>query len=148
MESLYGKKHAWKDQAVKPGENLLKDVSGDLFDIQLQADLAGAKEFGIKCRGAAVTYSSVKGTLACLGKEARTDAPNGQITLRILVDRTSIEVFANDGKVSMSSCFLAKPEDAGLELFAAGGSPKILSMTVYELKSAWGKAGQSGSADK
>ncbi|MGD0092476.1 MAG: GH32 C-terminal domain-containing protein [Planctomycetota bacterium] len=143
IESLYGKKHAWKDQAVKPGENLLKDVSGDLFDIQLQADLAGAKEFGIKCRGAAVTYSSVKGTLACLGKEARTEAANGLLTLRILVDRTSLEVFANDGKVSMSSCFLPKPEDAGLELFSAGASPKILSMTVYELKSAWGKAGQS-----
>jgi sucrose-6-phosphate hydrolase SacC (GH32 family) len=73
------------------------------------------------------------------------DAPNGQITLRILVDRASIEVFLSDGKVSMSSCFLPGPENAGLELFSAGGNPRILALIVYELKSAWptSKAGKN-----
>jgi sucrose-6-phosphate hydrolase SacC (GH32 family) len=116
--------------------------------IQLQVDLAGAKEFGVKCRGEAVTYSAGKEALTCLGREAKVDTANGQITLRILVDRTSIEVFANDGKVSMSSCFLPDPGKAGLELFCDGGSPKILSMTVYELKSAWAQTGQSRSVDR
>jgi hypothetical protein len=51
-----------------------------------------------------------------------------------------------DGKVSMSSCFLPDPENTGLELFSDGGRPKILSVTVYELKSAWAKAGQLFSA--
>ena len=106
----------------------------------MQVDLAGAREFGIKCRGEAVTYSAEKGTLTCLGKEAKVDAENGRLTLRILVDRTSMEVFANDGKVSMSSCFLPGPENAGLELFSTGGNPKILSMTVCELKSIWPKS--------
>jgi sucrose-6-phosphate hydrolase SacC (GH32 family) len=84
-----------------------------------------------------VTYSAEKKTLTCLGKEAPVEAANGRITLRILVDRTSIEVFANDGKVVMTSCFLPNSDNAGLELFFDGGSPKILSMAVYELKSAW-----------
>jgi sucrose-6-phosphate hydrolase SacC (GH32 family) len=148
IESIYGKKHAWKGKTIEPGENFLKDVSGSLFDIQLQVDLAGAKEFGVKCRGEAVTYSAGKEALTCLGREAKVDTANGQITLRILVDRTSIEVFANDGKVSMSSCFLPDPGKAGLELFSDGGSPKILSMTVYELKSAWAQTGQSRSVDR
>jgi sucrose-6-phosphate hydrolase SacC (GH32 family) len=144
IKSIHGKKHAWKDEAVKPGGNLLKDVSGDLFDIQLQVDLAGAREFGIKCRGEAVTYSAEKKTLTSLGREAPVEAANGRITFRILVDRTSIEVFANDGKAVMTSCFLPDSKNAGLELFSEGGSPKILSMTVYELKSAWpmSKAGE------
>jgi sucrose-6-phosphate hydrolase SacC (GH32 family) len=137
IKGIYGKEHVWKDKLVKPGENLLKDVSGGLYDIQLLVDLAGAKEFGIKCRGEAVTHSAEKKALTCLGRTVPVDPANGRITLRILVDRTSIEVFANDGKVSMTSCFLPDPEKAGLELFSAGGSPKILSMTVYELKSAW-----------
>ena len=84
-----------------------------------------------------MTYSAEKKTLSCLGREVPVDAANGQINLRILVDRTSLEVFANDGKVSMSSCFLPEPARMGLELFAAGGSPRILSMTVSELKSIW-----------
>ncbi|MGO9108699.1 MAG: glycoside hydrolase family 32 protein [Thermoguttaceae bacterium] len=137
IKSIYAKEHIWKNKTVRPGENLLKDVSGDLFDIQLQVDLAGAQDFGIKCRGYAVTYSSEKKTLTCLGRTAPVDAVNGQIILRILVDRTSIEVFANDGKVSMSSCCLTDKEKAGLELFSDGPSPKIASMTVYELKSIW-----------
>jgi sucrose-6-phosphate hydrolase SacC (GH32 family) len=149
IESLYEKKHAWKDKTVEPGENLLKDVSGGLFDVQLQVDLAGARKFGVNCRGEAVTYSAEKERLTCLGREAKVDAVNGQVTLRILVDRTSIEVFANDGKVSMSSCSLPDPQQAGLELFSDGGRPKILFMTVYELKSAWAKGGgQSLSVDR
>jgi sucrose-6-phosphate hydrolase SacC (GH32 family) len=146
ISSLYARKHAWKQRAITPGENLLKDVSGELFDIQLRVELAGAREFGLKCRGEAVTYSAETGALTCLGREARVDAANGQLTLRLLVDRTSLEVFDNNGKVSMSSCFLPGPENAGLELFSVGGSPKIRSMTIYELRSAWptSKAGKTG----
>jgi sucrose-6-phosphate hydrolase SacC (GH32 family) len=137
IKNLYGKNHTWKNQTLKPDENPLKDVAGGLYDIQMQVDLAGAKNFGIKCRGAAVTCSAEKEKLTCLGKEAPIDLSNGEITLRILVDRTSLEIFANDGKVVMTSGFLPAPEMTGLELFADGGNPKILSMTVHELKSAW-----------
>ena len=137
IESLYKRKHSWKNRIIKPNENILKNIAGELFDIHLQIELAGAREFGITCNGEAVSYSVRKGTLTCLGREARVDAAHGQISLRILVDRTSLEVFANDGKVSMSSCFLPRPERAGLEIFADGGSSKIVSMTVHELKSMW-----------
>ena len=131
------RQHVWKDLTVKPGENPLKDVPGELFDIQLQADIGTAKSFGVKWRGEAVTYFAEKQTLSCLGREAMVTAENGRLTLRILIDRTSIEVFANDGKVSMSSCFLPKPDSTGLECFAEGGDLKTLSITVNELTSAW-----------
>jgi fructan beta-fructosidase len=137
IASLRKKKHTWKDITIKPNENLLKDIPGELFDIELQVELAGAGEFGVKCKGEAVTYSAEKGTLTCLGREAKVNAVNGQITLRLIIDRTSMEVFANDGQVSMSSCFLPGPEKAGLELFSAGGNPRIRSLTVCELKSIW-----------
>jgi sucrose-6-phosphate hydrolase SacC (GH32 family) len=145
IESLYERRHVWKDTSIKPGENLLKDISGELLDIQLQVELAGAREFGVYCRGEGVTYSAERGMLTCLGREAKVDAQSDQITLRILVDRASVEVFAGDGKMSMSSCFLPGPENAGLELFSAGGNPRILALTVYELKSAWptSKAGKN-----
>ena len=137
IKTIFGKKYAWNNQTLKPGENLLKGITGDLFDIQLRVALAGAREFGIKCHGQAVTYSAEKKTLTCLGRQAPLEADNDTITVRILVDRTSIEVFGNDGRVSMSSCFLPGPENTGLELFSDGGNPKILSLTICELKSIW-----------
>jgi hypothetical protein len=43
----------------------------------------------------------------------------------------------NDGRVSMTSCFLPKPEEKSLEIYAAGGAARIVSLKVYELRSAW-----------
>lgn len=137
IDRLYAEQHVWKNKPLEPGENLLQGIPGELFDIQVQVALVDAREFGIKCRGEAVTYLAGKQTLRCLGREAPLATPNGQLNLRILVDRTSIEVFANGGKVSMSSCFLPHPENTGLDLFFSGGAPRIESMIVRELKSAW-----------
>jgi sucrose-6-phosphate hydrolase SacC (GH32 family) len=137
IASLRKKKHNWKDTTIKPNENILRDIPGELFDIQLQVELAGASEFGVKYKGEAITYSAEKGALTCLGREAKVNAANGQMTLRIIIDRTSMEVFANDGQVSVSSCFPLGPEKASLELFSASGSSRIRSLTVNELKSIW-----------
>ena len=137
IHGLYGKKHEWKNKEIKPGENLLNGVSGELFDIQLQVDLRGASEFGIRCGNEAVTYFAEKDTLVCLGREAKVPTTSGRITLRILVDRTSIELFAADGRVSMSSCRLPGGQNEGLELLRKGGNPRVVSMVVNELKPAW-----------
>ncbi len=137
IKSLYGETHSWKDTIIKPGENLLKDVAGELFDIELRADIGSAKSFGIKWRGAAVTYSVENQTLNCLGHKSKVPAADGQITLRILIDRTSTEVFANDGRISVSSCYLPKAQSEGLELFTKGDDLKVRSLTVRELKSTW-----------
>jgi sucrose-6-phosphate hydrolase SacC (GH32 family) len=139
ITSLYAKKHVWKDLILEPGTKPLSEVSGDLLDIQLQADVAGTKAFGVKWRGQTITYSTARKTLACFGREAPLDAAGGLPTLRVLIDRSSIEVFGGDGKVSMSSCYLPGPNAAGLELFCDGGRCRIASMAVYELHSAWAK---------
>ena len=137
IETLYGEKHVWQKTLLRPGENPLKDLSGDLFDVQLQVDVGGVKEFSFKCRGRTEVYCALRKTLNCLGKETLVDATDGRLTLRFLVDRTSVEVFANDGMASMTGWFLPKPGGHALELFADGGIATIESMTVYKLKSAW-----------
>lgn len=76
--------------------------------------------------------------LTALGRSAPLEPANGRIRLRILVDRTSQEVFANDGLVSMASCFLPTADGKPLAIYAVGGKAKITSMNVWELKSAWG----------
>jgi sucrose-6-phosphate hydrolase SacC (GH32 family) len=62
---------------------------------------------------------------------------SNRITLQILVDRTSLEVFGNNGKVSMTSCFLPDPKNQSLEIYAVGAPAKIISLKVYPLHSAW-----------
>jgi hypothetical protein len=37
----------------------------------------------------------------------------------------------------MTSCFLPKPDDKSLAVYATGGAAKIVSLQVFELRSAW-----------
>ncbi|HPO11941.1 MAG TPA: glycoside hydrolase family 32 protein [Candidatus Hydrogenedentes bacterium] len=139
ITSLYDKKLSWADVTVNPGENILKGVKEELVDVSLEVELAGAEAFSLKLHGESVQYSVKDKTLTCLGKTAPVEAVDGRIKLRALVDRASIEVFANDGKVVMSSCFLPEPKNKSLEFFTVGGPVKIVVMDVNSLKSSWKK---------
>jgi fructan beta-fructosidase len=139
IERLHTRKHEWKNLALKPGENPLAGITGELFDIRAEIELGEATEVGFKVRGEPVTYSLLEERLSSLGKQAPLTPSGHRIQLQLLVDRSSIEVFANEGKVSMSSCFLPRQSNRGLELFANGGPARIRSLQVYELKSAWTK---------
>ncbi|HVY72117.1 MAG TPA: glycoside hydrolase family 32 protein [Verrucomicrobiae bacterium] len=134
---LHTRKHEWNNLALNPGENPLADIKGELFDIQAEIDLGEAGEVGFNLRGEPVVYSLLDRRLASLGKQAPLDPVNSRIQLQILVDRSSLEVFANHGKVSMSTCFLPKAREQGLQIYAKGGPARIRSLTVYELKSIW-----------
>jgi sucrose-6-phosphate hydrolase SacC (GH32 family) len=116
-------------------------VNAELLDIEIEFEPRQAPgqsaEFGIDLRGERLLYSAKNRTLSFLGKSAPVDLIDGRVRLRILVDRTSVEVFANDGRVPMSFCWLPKPEPRRLGLFVGGGVTKIVSLRVHELKSAW-----------
>ena len=142
IESLRESDHAVNDRVLHPDENALAEISGDLFDIDAQFELIDAAEFGFKIRGETITYSVKDKAISCLGKSAPLSPIEGRIQIRILVDRASLEVFGNDGTISMTSCFLPKVRDRAIGTFAKGGSIKIVSMHVYSLRSAWGTGGQ------
>lgn len=140
IETLHGEAHQWSDVSLKPGDNPLAKVKGDLFHIRAEFELGDAHVIGFKVRGEPVSYTVKDGTLSALGS-APLAPENGRVKLELLVDRTSIETYANEGRVSLTSCFLPKLANKDLEVFAHGGTAKIVSLEVFELKSAWRKAG-------
>ncbi|NLX21232.1 MAG: glycoside hydrolase family 32 protein [Phycisphaerae bacterium] len=137
IERLYTPPHNLASQTLHPGQNPLADLQGDLFDIQAQWNPQEAETCGFVIRGERVTYDVKQHQLTCLGRSAELQPIEGKIELRILVDRSSIEIFANAGRVSMSSCFLPKPEDHSLAAFATGGPVQMTSLRVHRLRSAW-----------
>ena len=127
----------WQDKTLKPGDNLFSGHKGELFDIRGEFELGDAKALGIRVRGQAVQYDVAAKTLSCLGKSAPLSSENGRIKLQILVDRTSLEVFGNDGRAVLTSCFLPPDDNQTLETYCQGGSTKLVSAAVYPLKSIW-----------
>ena len=72
-----------------------------------------------------------------MGGQALVEPIGGFIQLEILVDRASIEIFANNGEVVLSSCFMPAKGDDDLTLWTQGGELYVDSISVYTLKSAW-----------
>ncbi|HYW34461.1 MAG TPA: glycoside hydrolase family 32 protein [Balneolaceae bacterium] len=60
---------------------------------------------------------------------------NGLIHLHILVDRSSVEVFANEGKRVITDDIYPRLSSDGLQLFARGGTLKISSLDIWKLHS-------------
>lgn len=137
IRRLYTQGYRWRDKVLQPGENWLEGIKGDLFDIHLEVELRNASVLGFRIRGEEILYKVNERTLSCLGRSAPLEPKENRLQLRILVDRTSLEVFGNKGRVSMSSCFLPDPQDNSLNLFTVGGSVRVRSLKIYPLRSAW-----------
>jgi sucrose-6-phosphate hydrolase SacC (GH32 family) len=136
IATLHAQEHAWHDLVMQPGENPLADVTGELFDIRAEIEVGAQSVFEFTLRGQPISYSAAEQQITVLGKSAHVTPVDGRIQLQILVDRTSIEVFVNAGRISFTSCCLPDPDNRALEFNAASGV-KVRSMQVYELKSAW-----------
>ncbi len=133
-------RYLWRYTPLKPGENLLSAISGELFEIQSEIELGSASEVGFTLRGTPAVYNVSDKTLSCDGRKANLAPVDGSIKLHILVDRTSIEIFANDGRVCIFRCFPLDTNDTSLQVFARGGQAKIQNLKVWKLKSIWSGA--------
>jgi fructan beta-fructosidase len=71
------------------------------------------------------------------GRYAATLEQNANIKLHVFVDRSSVEVFANDGERVLSERIYPPPGSDGIELYAHGDGAKISSLTLWQLDSIW-----------
>ncbi len=137
LAGLYGTGQQWHDLPLAPGDNPLQALSGDLWDVEAELEIGTATALRLRVRGEDVRYDVSAQTLAMLGRTAPLKLDGHRLTLRLLVDRPSLEVFGNDGQVSVTSCFLPPPDDHSLALMADGGTAKIISLTLHPMRSAW-----------
>ncbi|MFQ5810773.1 MAG: GH32 C-terminal domain-containing protein, partial [Armatimonadota bacterium] len=99
IELLHERRHAFDGRRIGEGDNPLKDIAGDLFHILAEFEIGEAQELGFVIRGVPVTYDVGRRELSCRDKKAALGPSDGRIRLALLVDRMSIEIFANDGRV-------------------------------------------------
>lgn len=68
---------------------------------------------------------------------------DGTIRLRIFVDQSSVEVFANNGEVTLTALMFPDPESTVIELFSEGGKTVMKDFHAWELASIWGVGPES-----
>jgi len=110
---------------------------GELLHIQVAIDPSDVKRIVLTLRGEVITYDAVEQTLRCGDKSAPLPVVDGHIQLEILVDRLSIEIFGNAGRIYMPMGKALDLNNTSLSISAEGGKAKIHSLNVHQLNSAW-----------
>ena len=145
IELLYDKDYTWEEENLIPGlnKNLVKRVNHDCLHIKGEFDLKSCNNFGFMIRkgrnrpGTELLYDARRGIISLLGSKAPLLPRGNKITLEILVDRASIEVYANGGEVVISNCFTPTEKADDLVLFNKGGELGVDKLSIYEIESAW-----------
>jgi fructan beta-fructosidase len=136
IAALYGQVHRWQDHTLAAGDNLYPPGTAELFDIDIELAAETDAVFSTIIRGIELRYDADNQTLSFQGTTAPLPPENGRVRLRLLVDRTSLEIFGNSGDVSLSLCFLPEAADRNL-VFRADKSMQISRIEARELNSAW-----------
>ena len=118
-------------------------LSGDLLDLEMVLDLKmpattdttvviNAEIFGQK-----ISYNLGNQKIDLGGVKAPLVPIKNQIKLRLITDRTSIELFANDGIVQIAKCFVNKDKvPANMAIFGNKDLAEI-KIKSFQLKSVW-----------
>ena len=137
VEKLHDHRRTWTDTALRPDSNPLAGIRGELLHIRGDLAAGDASELGFVIRGVPIAYSVDRQELSCQGKTAPLRLVGGGIRLELLVDRTSIEIFGNDGRVYMPMGMSPAADDTSIQVYAKTGTAKIRSLEVCSLRSIW-----------
>jgi fructan beta-fructosidase len=136
ITTLRDGKNLLTPQPVKEAATLAENL--DAFDAELILQLQDSKGFTLDLRGTKLVYDAAKETLTCKGVTVPLKSPAYGIQLRILVDRGSVEVFTDAGRVAMSVAAIPDEKKQALELMPNGGT-LVVRGGVWRMKSAWEK---------
>lgn len=145
------KKGSFKVNKVREVKKLLKENSG-AYEIEVKVKNVNANEFGFQLynsKGEEVSFSYNLSTKqfsmdrAQSGKTsfskhfaAVTSAPIKQqstYTLRLLIDKCSIEAFDGDGKFAMTNLVFPSEPYNDMKFYSKDGSCQVMSLNVYQL---------------
>ncbi|MER7251855.1 glycoside hydrolase family 32 protein [Kribbella sp. NPDC000426] len=147
LERLSRTRHNWPARVLSPGSPWQLGTASPLLRITCDVTLAPAGTLTLNIYGTQVSVTSR--SIALLppdhphapAAERQTGTVAEQPTigevrkLDIVVDTTSVEVFANDGEASLTAC--VQPGHLGLTLTASGADCTLGELEVVELASIW-----------
>jgi beta-fructofuranosidase len=125
---------------------LLPSVQGDALEIIVDIDPGDAEEYGLRVLASPdqseftpILHHRANNRLSVGISRPQQDgnltlATGENLHLHIFVDCSVIEVFANGHTCVTGRAYTANPDSIGVALYARGGTAKLRSMRVFEMK--------------
>ena len=137
LASLRGRKHEWTEITLAKGDDPLRMLKGDLFEITLDFSPGRSERFGLDLRGTPLVYDTPRQELVCKDTRVPLSPREGRVRLHVFLDRGSIEVFGDDGRVALSIAAVPEDSNRSIGILSRGDPTKVHSLVVHELRSAW-----------
>lgn len=143
MQKLRREKTEHKEVLIKDNELELKGISGDSFELKCTFEFDKVEQFGIKMRynsdineETVMFYDTVEEKLVFDrskdGFHKKEDGQrrcyvknNGKLKANIFMDKSSIEIFINDGEETFTSRIYPSEESTDVVFFSKGGEIKL-----------------------
>ena len=128
-------------------------IGGNSFELILDMESADASQFGVKVcvspdgqEETVIYYDATEGKLKVdTRKSGPEDTPKTieaapfelkdgeRLKLRIFVDKSVVEVFANSRQAVMRRIYPSRSDSVGVRLFSTGGDTKVHTLEAYNI---------------
>ena len=114
-------------------------TAGDLnlLDVEATIDAKGANIITVELNGLTVELDVSRNELRCADAVAPLSVVDSKIKLRLVLDRTSLEIFANDGLSQIAKCFV--PQDDANPSLLKVSEDKIESVQIWTMNGVWNR---------
>jgi fructan beta-fructosidase len=131
-------------------------VIGDTVEIEAEIALENVKEIGFRLRKGGneetllgftpesrevfvdrTRSGEISFATEFSGRHKATLRQNSRLKLHAFLDRSSLEVFVNDGEVVLTERIYPSPGSDGMEMYSEAGRGKVLSLSIWKLGSVW-----------
>ncbi|MCK4919566.1 MAG: glycoside hydrolase family 32 protein [Bacteroidales bacterium] len=155
ISKLYTNTTMFADKTLTPGNNILSGIKSKAFDMTAEFDLNNttAKTITFTIANKSYTYKIAEqklvgrmmkkkmknGELIVLSSDTELDLKpdaDGKLKIRMLIDWSNIEIFANKGVFSYSEHFALDPKANNVEIIV-DGDVKLTSLEFNQIKSIW-----------
>jgi beta-fructofuranosidase len=153
LEALRGGEQTWSDIKLSDGGAMqLEGVVGDTCELSITVDTPMARQFGVKVRVSpggeeeTVLYYDANSQQLCFdstrsgidGRRTLEQAPlalkpGEPLALRVFVDKSIVEVYANDRQAICRRVYPGRSDSTGIVLFASGGEANVSSVKAWEM---------------
>jgi sucrose-6-phosphate hydrolase SacC (GH32 family) len=137
LDNLRIGEQRWRDITVDAGEKPMSEIAPGLLDLHIEMEPAGASTFGLNVAGHEIRYSISEQKLRVDEFTAPLPLPNKRLKLRIVVDRPSIDVFADRGQVTVAAVKLEPHTGPPVTFVSEGGELRVTSLQANRLESIW-----------
>lgn len=121
----------WTNTSLASAQPMSLAYSGDAYRVTAQVSIPAGSSLSFNLRGHVVSF----GNTTANGGSGSVTLQSAVQNIEILMDRASVETFANDGEYSCTRYFA--PNANGITASAQGGTVTIQSMEVHPVRSMW-----------